>query len=81
MYCDFVKGGEAGYRAAIHEAVPSIKVLDDVSFDEEGGAAGKDEGETGSRSCVFAASEAGVRKDWHILQQSIKQGLQVEQGQ
>ena len=33
-----------------------------------------------SRSSVFMLSEAGMEKDWHIIQQSIKLGVQVEQG-
>ena len=33
-----------------------------------------------SRSSVFMLSEAGMEKDWRIIQQSIKLGVQVEQG-
>lgn len=31
-------------------------------------------------SSLLALSEGGMEKDWHILQQSIKNGFQVEQG-
>lgn len=70
------QGGEAGYRAAIHEVVPGIKVLDDVPL-----SLGKEVGtELASRSSVFMLSEAGMKKDWRIIQESIKQGWQVEDG-
>ena len=77
------QGGESGYRATIHDMVPNIKVLDDTALQrEEGGKAREGDSERvngeglNSHSSLFALSEAGLGKDWHILQQSIKQGGQ-----
>lgn len=78
-----MQGSEAGYRAAIREAAPNLQVLDDLPLREKpkGGTAvaGKEEDMTACSS-VFALSEAGMEKDWRIVQQSIKQGLQLERG-
>lgn len=77
-----MQGSESGYRAVIHEAVPSIKVLDDVVLAEEGGGDGEVKGDIDNlddRSTAFT-SDAGMQKDWQILQLSIKQGLLLEQG-
>lgn len=79
------QGGESGYRAAIHETVPNIKVLDDIAVQGELGGEcatgasgdGVDGESLNSHSSLFALSEAGLGKDWHILQQSIKHGGQV----
>ncbi len=71
--------------------VSNIKVLDDRALqgevDEEcdtnagAGGGGGGDGVTGeslsSHSSLFALSEAGLGKDWLILQQSIKQGGQL----
>ena len=73
-----------GYRAAIHEAVPRISVLDDVPLcggQEVGGGGGAKETDLSARSSVFVLSEAGMEKDWHIVQKSIKEGLQVDRGE
>lgn len=73
-----------GYRAVIREAVPGISVLDDVPLcggQEVGGGAGVKEPDLSAPSSVFVLSEAGMEKDWHILQKSIKQGLQLDQGE
>ena len=65
---------QAGYRSAIHEAVPQLKILDDVPLTEEGeSGGGEDSGSLASRSTLFAVSEAGVESDWRLVQQSIKQ--------
>ena len=65
---------QAGYRSAIHEAVPQLKVLDDVPLTEEGESrGGEDASCLTSRSTLFAVSEAGVESDWRLVQQSIKQ--------
>ena len=40
----------------------------------------KEREEQSSRSSVFAFSDTGMEKDWRILQQTIKQGLQVDPG-
>ena len=61
-------------------------MLDDVVLQGEvigecdtgDGAVGGVNGESlNSHSSLFALSEAGLGKDWHILQQSIKQSGQV----
>ena len=75
-----IQGGEAGYRAAIHKTLPGIKVLDDVPLHHSKEVGTGDE-ETASRSSMFVLNEAGMGKDWQILQESIKQGRQVEHGE
>lgn len=71
--------------------VPNIQVLDDIALMGEEGEnveceAGRSRGEEGgevngeglnSHNSLFALSEAGLSKDWHILQHSIKQGRQL----
>ena len=78
------QGGEAGYRAAVCEVVPTLQVLDDMPLrpvpeDQEVGVAKEED--MSARSSLFSFNETGMEKDWQILQQSIKQGLQLEQGQ
>lgn len=65
----------SGYRDAVHKAVPGIKVLDDLPFDSKLDCVDKKE-KLASRSSLFALSEAGMEKDWHILKHTIKEGLE-----
>ena len=78
------QGSESGYRDAIHESIPGIKILDDVPFDSEevvkkSGKGSKEE-DLACRSSLFVLSEAGMEEDWQILQHSIKHGVKLDQG-
>ena len=82
IVCDIVlQGSVSGYRAAVHEAIPSIKVLDDVVFSEGKVCEGAKESDDSlwSRSSVLVLSDTGMPKDWKILQSSIKQGPPLEE--
>ncbi|XP_064392424.1 leucine-rich repeat-containing protein 56-like [Halichondria panicea] len=65
------KGTEKGYRSAIFESMPNLKSLDDkkpVSTSEDG---------LSSHSSLFVLSEAGMERDWQLVNEGIKGGAGV----
>lgn len=65
------KGTEKGYRSAIFESMPNLKSLDDkkpISTSEDG---------LSSHSSLFVLSEAGMERDWQLVNEGIKGGAGV----
>ncbi len=71
----YMQGSESGYRAVISKAIPGIKILNLVPLEQE--KMDVSDGGLMSQSTLFSVSDTGTEKDWHILQSSIKQGLQM----
>ena len=69
------EGSEEGYRSSIFKAIPSLKLLDDLPHSKAEvptvGGVTKDHA-LSSRSSLFVLSEAGMERDWQIVQAGIK---------